>query len=186
LQNFKAFTLTSKAGLLREIISDIGISEPFIISGEVKVDDPRIYYTKALWDTGATNCAITKNAADAIGLKPVSQAYVGHADGRTLKNVYLVNIYLPNRIAFVGVRVTECESVIGNFDVIIGMDIITRGDLSITNKDNKTIVSYRFPSIETIDYVKESNKKIFSKTGRNDPCPCGSGKKYKNCHWNLI
>jgi preprotein translocase subunit SecA len=24
---------------------------------------------------------------------------------------------------------------------------------------------------------------IWSKTGRNDPCPCGSGKKYKNCHW---
>jgi hypothetical protein len=22
-----------------------------------------------------------------------------------------------------------------------------------------------------------------SKIGRNDPCPCGSGKKYKNCHW---
>jgi hypothetical protein len=21
-----------------------------------------------------------------------------------------------------------------------------------------------------------------AKTGRNDPCPCGSGKKYKNCH----
>ena len=21
-----------------------------------------------------------------------------------------------------------------------------------------------------------------SKIGRNDPCPCGSGKKYKNCH----
>ncbi|MBQ7058421.1 MAG: preprotein translocase subunit SecA [Firmicutes bacterium] len=26
--------------------------------------------------------------------------------------------------------------------------------------------------------VKRSEKKI----GRNDPCPCGSGKKYKNCH----
>jgi len=22
------------------------------------------------------------------------------------------------------------------------------------------------------------------KVGRNDPCPCGSGKKYKNCHQN--
>ena len=22
------------------------------------------------------------------------------------------------------------------------------------------------------------------KIGRNDPCPCGSGKKYKNCHGN--
>lgn len=21
------------------------------------------------------------------------------------------------------------------------------------------------------------------KVGRNDPCPCGSGKKYKNCHF---
>jgi hypothetical protein len=24
-----------------------------------------------------------------------------------------------------------------------------------------------------------------SNVGRNDPCPCGSGKKYKNCHLNL-
>ena len=24
------------------------------------------------------------------------------------------------------------------------------------------------------------------KIGRNDPCPCGSGKKYKNCHWRSI
>ena len=26
--------------------------------------------------------------------------------------------------------------------------------------------------------VVRADKKI----GRNDPCPCGSGKKYKNCH----
>ncbi|MEE1365490.1 MAG: SEC-C metal-binding domain-containing protein, partial [Muribaculaceae bacterium] len=24
--------------------------------------------------------------------------------------------------------------------------------------------------------------KAAPKVGRNDPCPCGSGKKYKNCH----
>jgi preprotein translocase subunit SecA len=24
--------------------------------------------------------------------------------------------------------------------------------------------------------------KVEKKVGRNDPCPCGSGKKYKNCH----
>jgi len=23
------------------------------------------------------------------------------------------------------------------------------------------------------------------KVGRNDPCPCGSGKKYKQCHGRL-
>ena len=28
-----------------------------------------------------------------------------------------------------------------------------------------------------IDFTEQ-----FSKVGRNEPCPCGSGKKYKNCH----
>jgi len=23
------------------------------------------------------------------------------------------------------------------------------------------------------------------KVGRNEPCPCGSGRKYKNCHGKL-
>jgi SEC-C motif len=25
-------------------------------------------------------------------------------------------------------------------------------------------------------------RETWSKTGRNEPCPCGSKKKYKNCH----
>ncbi|HAF96150.1 MAG: preprotein translocase subunit SecA [Elusimicrobia bacterium GWC2_51_8] len=29
---------------------------------------------------------------------------------------------------------------------------------------------------------KPQNKFVNSKMGRNDPCPCGSGKKYKKCH----
>lgn len=28
---------------------------------------------------------------------------------------------------------------------------------------------------------KIDNENQFTKVGRNDPCPCGSGKKYKNC-----
>jgi preprotein translocase subunit SecA len=27
---------------------------------------------------------------------------------------------------------------------------------------------------------------VLPKVGRNDPCPCGSGKKYKNCHGKLV
>ena len=30
--------------------------------------------------------------------------------------------------------------------------------------------------------VKQEPVKVAPKIGRNDPCPCGSGKKYKNCH----
>ncbi len=40
-----------------------------------------------------------------------------------------------------------------------------RGSSNLTNKFSKTFID---------------NKKI--KVGRNDPCPCGSGKKYKKCH----
>jgi preprotein translocase subunit SecA len=31
------------------------------------------------------------------------------------------------------------------------------------------------PKIETV-------RRETPKVGRNDPCPCGSGKKYKKCH----
>ena len=30
--------------------------------------------------------------------------------------------------------------------------------------------------------VKQSPVRVEPKIGRNDPCPCGSGKKFKQCH----
>ena len=30
--------------------------------------------------------------------------------------------------------------------------------------------------------LPETHRREGPKIGRNDPCPCGSGKKYKNCH----
>ena len=32
------------------------------------------------------------------------------------------------------------------------------------------------------DDVVKTVRREEPKVGRNDPCPCGSGKKYKNCH----
>ena len=33
-----------------------------------------------------------------------------------------------------------------------------------------------------IKQTKEPRRIITKKIGRNEPCPCGSGKKYKQCH----
>lgn len=37
-----------------------------------------------------------------------------------------------------------------------------------------------------MDYTQKNNKRqiitVDKKVGRNDPCPCGSGLKYKRCH----
>ena len=30
--------------------------------------------------------------------------------------------------------------------------------------------------------VAVQQRVVYEKVGRNDPCPCGSGKKYKKCH----
>jgi preprotein translocase subunit SecA len=30
-----------------------------------------------------------------------------------------------------------------------------------------------------------SQTAAYPRAGRNDPCPCGSGKKYKQCHGKL-
>ncbi|MBI1919187.1 SEC-C domain-containing protein, partial [Candidatus Microgenomates bacterium] len=39
---------------------------------------------------------------------------------------------------------------------------------------------------ESLEVSRESGKEVGSKKklGRNDPCWCGSGKKYKKCHLN--
>ena len=47
-------------------------------------------------------------------------------------------------------------------------------------------MSFRLPSLHEIDYRKSPKFKaplvIAEAVGRNEPCPCGSGKKYKHCH----
>ena len=35
---------------------------------------------------------------------------------------------------------------------------------------------------EASNRKRRSAKREADKVGRNDPCPCGSGKKYKRCH----
>jgi preprotein translocase subunit SecA len=35
---------------------------------------------------------------------------------------------------------------------------------------------------DTREQHKPEPIRVEKRVGRNDPCPCGSGKKYKNCH----
>jgi len=48
------------------------------------------------------------------------------------------------------------------------------------NRDNNAIMKELEARTKILEEeLKEKNK--FKKVKRNDPCPCGSGKKYKNC-----
>ena len=59
-----------------------------------------------------------------------------------------------------------------------------RKDEMVTSTDNhgREMVSEGPDYYEPTEPVKREPIKVGPKIGRNDLCPCGSGKKYKNCH----
>ena len=79
------------------------------------------------------------------------------------------------------------------FDVVKLLMHATKRDEGVSRKETAKITDVSLQDKTAIELVdgklspKEGgiNKTIVNDTpkiGRNDPCPCGSGKKYKNCH----
>lgn len=143
-------------GLLAEIVTEVRVTRP-----SIEPRDPLESYhlgnvSLALWDTGATDCAISRASAERLGLEPISFARVSHAGGQSLSPVYFVELHLPNSMMVLA-RVSEAELIAGGFEVIIGMSIICLGDFTITNYDGHTTFSFRIPSVSKIDFVAEAS-----------------------------
>jgi hypothetical protein len=171
---------TAKAkGIANQLRSNIVISQAFDPSQDLTTHLRKKEYT-AIWDTGATNTVITGKVVFECGLKPTGMIRVETASGTDVTETYLVNVELPNKIGIPQLKVSLGQ--LKGVDVLIGMDIISCGDLAISNFEGKTAFSFRIPSAECIDFnPKAKNPAPMKKVGRNDPCPCGSGKKYKKC-----
>ncbi len=194
---FHAFTV-KYTGITNRITTEVLLFPAFDPKQYPNGPPFKPFKTIALWDTGATNSVITANTAKALNLVSIGLTKMKHADAEVDCNSYLVNIFLPNRVGIPGIRVIECQNDNSGFGAIIGMDIITSGDISITNVNGKTIMTFRIPSIKTIDYVDEAEtikrnaklktiSNIAKLVSPNKPCPCGkkskSGRrlKYREC-----
>ena len=165
-----AFT-SSYTGLSNVLANDVLISKTFDPSPErIKSEEFQTKQYKAIWDTGATGTVITQKVVDDCDLKPIGVTEVYTAKGKSKTNLYLVNVWLPNKVIIYNVK-AALGQVIGNVEVLIGMDIISRGDFAVTNKGGKTVFSFRFPSVERIDFVKKRFKPKPTKTipGRKRP-----------------
>lgn len=177
--------MKSNGGLSRVLITPIDILIP---------NTSRNVKSKAIWDTGATASVISAKVIADLGLIPTGMSQVHTANGVVNQPTFIVDIKLPNNVIVKDVTVTRVDSLSGNCDVLIGMDIINIGDFSVTNHNGVTCMSFRIPSSHEIDYVKNPRWTINSKgdsgttknpyagVTRNDQCPCGSGKKFKHCH----
>ncbi len=141
----RSFT-TQYKGLSRVLVGDVGLAvayDPSVIQGAQR---PLFKCFKGIWDTGATSSVITQKVVEELGLQPIGMTQVSHAHGKTVAEVYLVNISLPNGVAFAGITVTKGD--LATNDVLIGMDIIGQGDFAVSNHNNRTTFSYRAPSVE--------------------------------------
>lgn len=191
LGQIRKFT-TRYTGVATRLETDVKISEyfnpdtpPFDFSNSITQND---VFT-GLWDTGATNSVITTEVIQRLNLQSIGFTNVSGVHGTQTVKTFFVCLYLPNGVYFDGIRVTEgilpaaTTFFPKKVDVLIGMDIITKGDFAITYNNNKTIFSFQCPPSVEIDFT--SNCKPFigvNLPGRSAPCPCGSGKKYKKCH----
>ena len=137
---------------------------------------------KALYDTGATHSSVSLKVVTELNLASMGALNVGVGGGRLPTTSHLVNIMLPNKAMFGMAQVAKID-LHGGIDVLIGMDILGVGDFTVTHYAGNTTFSYCCPSRREIDFVTETRNDY--KVGRNDPCPCRSGKKYKKCHGAL-
>lgn len=157
----KIHCLTVKySGITNVIACSVQVSFPesLLLPGETAQVDNCI----AIWDTGASGSAITELQAAKLGLLPTGVKRVSGLGGTIEKNTYMVDIVLPNSVKIPNLPVTELDNPVdeqGNkkedYGMLIGMDIISMGDFTITNQLGKTIMSFRTPSMVDTDYVAE-------------------------------
>lgn len=177
-----AFTSRYK-GLSNVLINEVGVIDPVQarLSGQNE-PSTKIRKYKAIWDTGATNSVITSKIIEDLNLKPIGVVKVCTPNKESYENAYIVDFWLPNNICIRGLKVTE--GIMPNADILTGMDVMILGDFTVSNYQGNTTFSFRCPSMNETDYVKEirnANQYRNEKAGRNNPCPCGSGKKFKHC-----
>ena len=76
------------------------------------------------------------------------------AHGNRQVNTYLANLWLPNQVCIEGLFVVEAR--LDTFSCLIGMDVINLGDFAISNREQKTVFTFRMPSLQRFDFVLEA------------------------------
>jgi len=177
--------LTKYNGIARALFSDVAVLPAFSPALGIAPQYDRAYHCKGLWDTGANGTLITEHLVRSCGLQPTGVARAHTPNGVRDTHKYLIALGLPNKVMIPELEVVdgELDSPTGDCHVLIGMDVISQGDFVITNHNGETWHSFRIPSQEHISFVKTQPRRNVAglAVGRNDPCPCGSGKKYKKC-----
>jgi len=151
---YQALTLKAP-GIASSIVLPVVASQSKVLYNKFKFEKTEADVL-ALVDTGASNTSISNRLAISLGLKAIEQCEVNAAGGIHVSNVYMIDVLLRSMVEFINIRSAEFISN-DKFDIIIGMDILTQGDLAITNHDHRTVLSFRVPpDTNHIDFVAKA------------------------------
>ena len=103
---------------------------------------------------------ISHRLAKKLRLEPRDFIFVNTASGFERRPIYSIHLLLPGNFEWLNHKVVEFTFT-GDNDFIIGMDIISQGDFSITNFDGRTVLSFRTPSLHMIDYQQPPTFPLF-------------------------
>ena len=140
---FEALTIASP-GIAKSILMPVVINQSKTLCQKFNLPHEAID-VYALLDTGASMTCISQSLAKKLNLRAISQGRMNTAGGIIHEaNLYYIDLLMRNNVSFVNIRTMEFT---GNdkFDVLIGMDILTLGDLAITNAGQRTVTSFRVP-----------------------------------------
>ena len=129
------------------------VNLPIVLTTVIGQHSHEVVY--GLIDTGCTHTCISEDLAQKMNLTVISNVnYIG-ADTTVKCNEYLVGIYIDRDI--------DCGTLeVGTFkkngrpeDVLIGMDILNKCDLAMTNSNGRTKITIAMPSKRDLDFTKE-------------------------------
>lgn len=75
------------------------------------------------------------------------------ANGKIVAPRYNVNLTLQNSVTFINVLAGPFDNNGDGFDFLIGMDIISQGNLAVTNSNGVKLISFEYPTHGTIDFT---------------------------------
>lgn len=153
-ENTRVRVLTTEYNGIPHVITSPVLLAPAFLPGHTPDTLPHLSLT-GIWDTGATNTVITRQAIEALHLKPIGMKRVSTSGGIYDRDAYLISLTLESKAHFPVLEAVEGHILGG--DVLIGMNVITQGDFAVTNREGRTVFSFRVPSLIHLDFGRQSS-----------------------------
>jgi predicted aspartyl protease len=139
----KAYTFTKKYSAISKILT---LPVKIRLAGTDKY-----YKTHGIIDTGAIVSIVSKNLVNKLSVMPHSYQFMDTAsEQKIITPVYRASMILCDQIEITNLTVGDGILPEGE-ECLIGMDILSLGDLAVTHFESKTWLSFRIPSLQSIE-----------------------------------